>query len=574
MMNFFLLLHISDAPAASIALNSELHTDSTSQINKKHENKSRSTTKSSTVNKKATELMQALRVNSSIPISWDQEAVKDRLFTLRDCPETQNKYIELNSDTDMLSDTENFKIANICSAIGRVRKNKDFPTANMPTANLPPPPALCSDRPRSKTVPITDFFESKKTFQPVALATITAVPAGESINTTNHSVSNKDLNSSATLTPIGKKSGAIDLGSVSNNNRRYSIAYSNYSEQSGLHLNITVPSIIAVNENSSINLPHRFSIASDVSIRPIPPANESLEYQQRQQPQQQQLQQQKPIRNTTVSSPVTIQPINSPRNAAPLTADKPTVPEPVIVSSTINALKILSPNEVNMKAVRTANINNMAQNSINNNINNGSLNRSPSVQYNNNDSSNTNDRISSQYHNNITTLNHNHHLQQQQQHDRQPYNIDEFHPNRMHHLHHHLFPTQPPIPNSTSTSTVPSQGSIVRPIALTPRPTPSPDSSSTIGIDPPIQVSLIREKSGYIELVFKKNTTRILYTDMSDEQRIEVQKSLMTCDVWLKMLDYIKDGQPSKATLNLFKKLLPPTAMSYFFRTLGDRLSG
>lgn len=500
--------------------------------------------------------MQALRVNNSIPISWDQEAIKERLFTVHDWPETRNKYIELNAEADKLSETENLRITNLCKAIEHVRQNKNVSPIILPT--LLPSPALCSDRPRSK---ITEFFASTK--NPKSETDTVNAPeiTGSHNQSINQSVQNRNLNSSASLTPTGPPARIVDLNATcplpvvasSINNRRYSIAYSDYNEQSGLRLNIT-----SANQNPMENLPNRSTVTPDVSIRSILLKNGTSQYQCR------------------------IAPNPSPANAQPshdiatvTSVQTSAVAEPITVTSSITALKILSPNEVNMKAQRTANINGMIQNSNNNNgINNGSLNRSsPSVQYNrNNESNDINNRIPSQYQNSVPTLNYNPHLQQQQQQQHhQPFHINFDGPPHLHHHNHHPFPIQQSNPHSISTS-VPSQGIIVRPIPLTPRPTPSPDSSSAN--DSPIQVSLIREKSDFIELIFKKNARRIMYTDMTNEQRIEVQNSLMTCDVWLTMLDYIKKGQPSKATLALFKKLLPPVAMLHFFKTLENQLNG
>lgn len=89
-------------------------------------------------------------------------------------------------------------------------------------------------------------------------------------------------------------------------------------------------------------------------------------------------------------------------------------------------------------------------------------------------------------------------------------------------------------------------------------PTPSEERE-------PIHTSLIRDKTGHLGLIFKKNDVRIEYNNMDHGQRLEVQRSLLHQGVWYQMLAHIKAGIPSPTTLHLFKEILPLAEAQIFF---------
>lgn len=83
----------------------------------------------------------------------------------------------------------------------------------------------------------------------------------------------------------------------------------------------------------------------------------------------------------------------------------------------------------------------------------------------------------------------------------------------------------------------------------------------------PIHVSLIKRNTGELELTLTQDKFKIEYEQLNYIQRSEVQRSLLTQDIWFRMLEHIKNGTPTKETLTLFEKLLPSHESKIFFNS-------
>lgn len=81
----------------------------------------------------------------------------------------------------------------------------------------------------------------------------------------------------------------------------------------------------------------------------------------------------------------------------------------------------------------------------------------------------------------------------------------------------------------------------------------------------PIHVSLIKRNGGELELTLTQEKIKLPYDQLNSIQRTEVQKSLLSQNIWFKMLEHIKKGTPTKETLSLFDKLLPENERKIFF---------
>lgn len=81
----------------------------------------------------------------------------------------------------------------------------------------------------------------------------------------------------------------------------------------------------------------------------------------------------------------------------------------------------------------------------------------------------------------------------------------------------------------------------------------------------PIHVTLIKRQGNELELTLTRSGQKMPYESLSESQREEVQKSLLSNGVWKQMLHHIKLGSPSPHTLELFRRLLPPVEQQYFF---------
>lgn len=81
----------------------------------------------------------------------------------------------------------------------------------------------------------------------------------------------------------------------------------------------------------------------------------------------------------------------------------------------------------------------------------------------------------------------------------------------------------------------------------------------------PIHVSLIKRSTDDLELTFTMHEKTVSFESLSASQRLEVRRSLLDDDVWLKMLEHVKKGKPSVRTLTLFQTILPPEQSQHFF---------
>lgn len=92
------------------------------------------------------------------------------------------------------------------------------------------------------------------------------------------------------------------------------------------------------------------------------------------------------------------------------------------------------------------------------------------------------------------------------------------------------------------------------------------DSRDKIIKNPLIQSSLVRRTNGELDLVFYDKDNRIEFNDLSKMQRVDVTKSLLSENIWEKMLGFIKVGRATQQTLNLFNDLLPVKERNLFFK--------
>lgn len=97
--------------------------------------------------------------------------------------------------------------------------------------------------------------------------------------------------------------------------------------------------------------------------------------------------------------------------------------------------------------------------------------------------------------------------------------------------------------------------------------TPKPKRVDCSNQMKPIHVSLVRRATGELHLTLTSNGTELDYTQLNTAQRIEVQKSLLAQDIWLEMLEHVKNGKPTKETLNAFRRLLPPKQSNIFIQS-------
>lgn len=83
----------------------------------------------------------------------------------------------------------------------------------------------------------------------------------------------------------------------------------------------------------------------------------------------------------------------------------------------------------------------------------------------------------------------------------------------------------------------------------------------------PIHVSLIKRNTGELELTLTQDKYKLEYDQLNSIQRAEVQKSLLSQNIWSKMLEHIKHGTPTQETLTLFERLLPDNERNIFFKS-------
>ncbi|XP_055316825.1 nucleolar protein dao-5-like isoform X2 [Sitodiplosis mosellana] len=91
-----------------------------------------------------------------------------------------------------------------------------------------------------------------------------------------------------------------------------------------------------------------------------------------------------------------------------------------------------------------------------------------------------------------------------------------------------------------------------------------------------ISVSLSRVGKDYAELILTLEQQRLQYDNLTMKRKQEVQQSLLKDNVWLQMLNHLKDIQPTNETLALFEKILPKPQQNQFFaelkRVYGNRI--
>lgn len=106
---------------------------------------------------------------------------------------------------------------------------------------------------------------------------------------------------------------------------------------------------------------------------------------------------------------------------------------------------------------------------------------------------------------------------------------------------------------------------------LTPmRPQP-PETNNVIPDTEAISVSLSKIQDDQIELTLNIRGRRIDYDTLNDRQKTDVKQCLLRNNIWKEMLSHIKQGNPTQGTLNLFKKILPPKERQEFFETFYKR---
>lgn len=106
---------------------------------------------------------------------------------------------------------------------------------------------------------------------------------------------------------------------------------------------------------------------------------------------------------------------------------------------------------------------------------------------------------------------------------------------------------------------------------LTPLRLQPPETNNPIPDTEAISVSLSKIQDEQIELTLNIRGQRIKYESLNDQQKRDVKQCLLRNNIWKEMLGHIKEGKPTAETLNLFKKILPPKERQEFFATFYKR---
>lgn len=232
--------------------------------------------------------MPSLQVNNSIKVWLDLETTKEKVFTLQDCPETHNTYIDLEPAQ---LDKETNKISDICSKIAYLRKQKNVPPAVViiPSAAQASPVVIEKVPMKKSTALLSGLQNNENSRVPTILRRLS----------------------------LGSRS-AIEKHQSSSTifNKSYTLPFNDtvYNPSSGLHLNISMPQTCSQNV---------LGTSSTVST---PRLNQDHS-------------------NQNQTPPVTVPPLSS--NAR---ASRPLTDGPIMNTS----FKILSPNELNLRAERMA----------------------------------------------------------------------------------------------------------------------------------------------------------------------------------------------------------------------------
>lgn len=85
-----------------------------------------------------------------------------------------------------------------------------------------------------------------------------------------------------------------------------------------------------------------------------------------------------------------------------------------------------------------------------------------------------------------------------------------------------------------------------------------------------ISVSLSRVNNDQAELILTLDNQKLDYDNLTLKRQQEVKSSLLKDNVWLKMLNHLKNIQPTDETLTFFEKILPETERKQFFAELRE----
>lgn len=458
--------------------------------------------------------------NTSIPICWDQDCAKDRFFSAQNWAVTRNHYLHDLSDVTTPSDTDQTTTAAICQIIEAKRKQRHTaPVSNQSNGEAKQTAATST----VIGVQADSSQEMSDDEQPMVIA---EDERAQTPNDTSTAV-NGQLDGGETLP------NDFSLATIPANEYSYSISYNDtvYNEKSGLPLGITVqaqaPKHVApkqVQKQRSSN-PNPFHIIPEITSRTPPTDVPLVPVSTAPAP---------PPSITTHKIPISPAQKNPSRfhTSSPSTLPADTAKEPVSSTSQpppTKTVKILSPNELNMRAEHMAKANTQANkpHSIGNNY---PLRESPLRQ-----ALARNEHATPPmypYQNGYALDNYSNELAAMAR-------MQMYHRNANYGYNRDIHPTSTSSPVNTHISRCPSS----------------------------VQISLIRDKEGYIDLIFKSKGSRILYDQMTDHQRMEVRNDLLGEGVWQKMLNHIIKEQPTTQALLLFKKLLPPNETKIFFST-------
>lgn len=486
--------------------------------------------------KSSSEILPALKINSSIPIWWDHEATKDRLFTVNDCPITHANYIKLNQTVaDKDGSKENLPSTSTIAddvQISRVRnrilncqlqKNADPAVAlSKPTHVASPAQSAQLSHPSAQPVqPVMLPIQRRKSVYLPPETSQTVAQQSEPVQkkTENSHQLARNSNFPSTVSSMSyvppssahfSNSGSLALSGIQQSmtvgqtepkrthhpiytsNRRYSVPYNEaFSSNSGLPAGVTLSasvcdpitkSMLSASQNSPVNQSYQQNMATS-----------------------QQGQQSNRIEPYQAPRPQSAFSAHSPHSTlASATPITPITPITLINhNSFMSSFKVLSPNELNLRAEAMV--------------------ANDSVQHNGHTSHRR--PIASNYGGASS-----------------PFAIA--HPIRDH------------FPNGGQVASIGAHSPTVNLV----------DSRDKTIKNPPIQSSLVRRTNGELVLVFYDKDNRIEFNDLSIMQRVEVTKSLLSENIWEKMLAYIKVGRTTQQTLKLFNDLLPVKERDLFFK--------
>lgn len=445
----------------------------------------------------------------AVPVVWEQDAVRDRMFTQQDWAVTRFNYRHDQLDVPKTSEADDRQIDKLCQNIALKRGQRSraifgdpsivTSTQQCPQSSVLTPSARCQ-RVESSTNDDDSLVIVEDSEYPT------------------HSMQTQPAMAAIPTSPYS-----------------YEISYSDtvYNGQTGMRLDITMPK-----QSTPVTRPVQGNVAG-ICTPPIASPAASGD-----RPKSVPL---APGSDTVIQSPMStirFNPASIARSAMP-SVSQPT--QPPSQPPTISMVKILSPSELNQRAERM--------------LNNANLERMQSSVI-------DSERYSAQ-----TPLQRalQSNVDNPRQPVSQPYytiekmmNTQYPSPNRPRTLEKQLQNQRPIIQRTPAQEAHPRL-----PLLPPPYPMQTADKSncSRSTFRPTIHITLIRDKDNNLDLVFKSSETRILYEDMNENQRLEVKKSLLEHNIWRKMLQYMNQGHPTESTLKLFQSLLPPRETQIFFNT-------